>query len=80
MMPDNTIIINKIIEHSPAWKMKLIPGTVITKINSRPILDYSPEDLNLLFGNSRLAIPVTITFIDKDGKEKTVKIKPKKML
>ena len=80
MTPDNTIIINKIIEHSPAWKMKLIPGTVITKINSRPILDYSPEDLNLLFGNSRLAIPVTITFIDKNGKEKTVKIKPKKML
>ena len=69
------VIISDIVENSPAWKAGLRPGTVITKFNSQPVFQYSINELKKL-ANTILRV----TFIDKDGKEKTVKIKPKKML
>ena len=69
------VIISDIVENSPAWKAGLRPGTVITKFNSQPVFQYSINELKKLSITN-----LQVTFIDKNGKEKTVKIKPKKML
>ena len=69
------VVISDIVKNSPAWKAGLRPGTVITKFNSQPVFQYSINELKKLSITN-----LQVTFIDKNGKEKTVKIKPKKML
>lgn len=71
------LIVTSLIENSPAWKAGLRPGNIITKLNSRQILEYSMEGIKILIGGSSR---LKITYIDSKGKEKTVKIKPKKIL
>ncbi|WP_024465716.1 PDZ domain-containing protein [Treponema pedis] len=72
---NNYGFIERLIEHSSAWNAGLRPGSIITKINSRPVLEYSINDIKRLTNTA-----FKITYIDPNGKEKTVKIKPKKML
>ena len=69
------VVISDIVKNSPAWKAGLRPGTVITKFNFKPVFQYSINELKKLSITN-----LQVTFLDKNGKEKTVKIKPKKML
>lgn len=67
----------EILENSPAWIAGLRAGALITHLNSKPVLSYTIDSIRtLLLGKNLLKV----TFIDSNGKEKTVKVKPKKML
>ena len=52
-------------------------GTLITHLNAKRVSEYSIEGIKtLIAGSSQLKV----TYIDGNGKEKTVKIKPEKIL
>ncbi len=76
-LEDINFKVYEIIENSAAWDAGLRPGSIITKFNSQPILYYNIEVMKsfLLTPN-----PVNLTFIDKDGKEKTVTIRARRIL
>jgi len=69
--------IYEVIKNSPAWNAGLRPGTLITEFNSQPILYYNLEIMKSFL---LAPAPLKITFIDEDGKEKTVTIKARKIL
>ena len=71
------LIVTSIIEDSPAWKAGLRAGTLITHLNAKRVSEYSIEGIKILIAGSE---QLKITYIDDKGKEKTVKIKPEKIL
>ncbi|WP_029410468.1 hypothetical protein [Treponema pedis] len=73
----NRLIVTSLIENSPVWKAGLRPGTIITRLNSKKVSEYSIEGIKILIGGSS---NLKITYIDSNGKEKTVQITPEKLL
>lgn len=70
-----SIIVTSLIEDSPAWKAGLRTGTLITYLNAKQVSEYSIEGIKILIGGSN---QLEVTYIDYNGKDKTVKIQPKK--
>ena len=72
-----SLMVSSLIEDSPAWQAGLRAGTLITHLNAKRVSEYSIEGIKILIAGSE---QLKITYIDDKGKEKTVKIKPEKIL
>ena len=72
-----SLMVSSLIEDSPAWQAGLRAGMLITHLNAKGVAEYSIEGIKTLIGGSS---QLEITYIDDKGKEKTVKIKPEKIL
>ncbi len=67
--------VSEVIPDSPADRKisKILPGEIITQVNGEEALSGTPYTQLL---HRRLSEPVHLKVLDKDGKERTVKIQP----
>ena len=77
LVDHKSLMVSSLIEDTPAWQAGLRAGMLITHLNAKGVAEYSIEGIKTLIGGSS---QLEITYIDENGKEKTVMVKPKKIL
>ncbi len=68
-LENGKVKITAVLQGSPVNEAGIVPGTLVSEVNGRPVKQYSPEQLKQLLGFSKA--PLTLTYQTPSGKTYT---------